>query len=331
MRLLFLFFLLTLTTNHSQLALASVVDDVSITHDMPIPENVMKNIVTEKIDKVSLTKRVMVLTNINKTFSKGDFISLILGRQLVARCIVAKDVAEKELGGVKMVKIYNVALSNTFRPGMEILVLRGDDSYFIHQLENKDAPEEEKIKEEEDLYNDTNLSETDADITLDENKNRAIKTDNVIGMSYGQMDYAVSDGAGNEAHYMAYWGYQIVDNIWIEGNIGQTVINDYPAGGLDTKLTNLTFRGKYTISAPFYSYIMPYAGYQIITPDSPGAGKDDGVASEAERANEMDMVEELKETHLIFGVTVLKRLVPGWFARADLGTDILAIGFALEF
>jgi len=27
----------------------------------------------------------------------------------------------------------------------------------------------------------------------------------------------------------------------------------------------------------------------------------------------------------------MRRLVPGWFIKADLGTDILQLGFAIEF
>ncbi len=89
---------------------------------------------------------------------------------------------------------------------------------------------------------------------------------------------------------------------------------------------------KYTFNAPFYSYIMPYVGYQVIQVDSPGAGVDDGTGIPQETLdNEILAVDDLKKSTVIFGVTVLKRIVPGWFIRADLGSDILNGGLTLEF
>ena len=46
---------------------------------------------------------------------------------------------------------------------------------------------------------------------------------------------------------------------------------------------------------------------------------------------ENEQVEALNKNQVVAGVTILKRLVPGWFARADIGTDALNIGFSLEF
>jgi hypothetical protein len=39
----------------------------------------------------------------------------------------------------------------------------------------------------------------------------------------------------------------------------------------------------------------------------------------------------MQDNALVAGVTILRRLVPGWFIKADLGTDQLNIGFAIEF
>ena len=47
--------------------------------------------------------------------------------------------------------------------------------------------------------------------------------------------------------------------------------------------------------------------------------------------DEKTNVENLKKSSVIFGATVLKRIVPGWFIRADLGNDILSGGLTLEF
>lgn len=80
---------------------------------------------------------------------------------------------------------------------------------------------------------------------------------------------------------------------------------------------------------------MPYVGYQIIQAQSPGAGVYDGVSTPAPTQEELDQelngVNDLKKSSLIFGVTVLKRIVPGWFIRLDMGSDLLNAGLALEF
>ena len=98
-------------------------------------------------------------------------------------------------------------------------------------------------------------------------------------------------------------------------------------------MVNFTGKLKYTVNAPFYSYIMPYVGYQVISVDSPGAGVQDTVnpKTDAELQEEIALVDDLKKSTVIFGVTVLKRIVPGWFIRADLGSDIISGGLTLEF
>ena len=108
-------------------------------------------------------------------------------------------------------------------------------------------------------------------------------------------------------------------------------VNDYPSTGLDATIYNFTTKFKYTFSAPFYSYIMPYVGYQVINVKSPGAGVSDGELTQAQLDEELDKVDDLKKSSVIFGATVLKRIVPGWFIRADLGSDIIAGGMTLEF
>jgi len=73
---------------------------------------------------------------------------------------------------------------------------------------------------------------------------------------------------------------------------------------------------------------MPYLGFQSYTVSSPDAGKGtDPVKNE----EELTVIDELKKSGPVFGVTILRRLVPGWFIKADLGTDVLNIGFSIEF
>jgi hypothetical protein len=47
--------------------------------------------------------------------------------------------------------------------------------------------------------------------------------------------------------------------------------------------------------------------------------------------NPKDTADNLKKSGPVFGITVLRRLVPGWFIKGDLGNDIINLGFAIEF
>ena len=48
------------------------------------------NLVSETVKIISPSKKIFILTNQNRSFSKGDFISLLLNKKLVCRALVAK-------------------------------------------------------------------------------------------------------------------------------------------------------------------------------------------------------------------------------------------------
>lgn len=290
------------------------------------------NLVSETVKIISPSKKIFILTNQNRSFSKGDFISLLLNNKLVCRALVAK-VNEEQLSGIKIVKIYNLELWKQLAPNKEVLVLKGDDSYYTTKEAappEEDKKVESKVQDEEDLYNSTSLD--DDDLSLEENNNRLIKTDNLLSVGVGMIEAKDVDGSSKRySHINGSWGYQLTDNIWGELGAGTNTISDYPGTGIDTRLINIMARVKYTFNAPFYSYIMPYVGYQVITAQSPGAGEA-GVGTTPESLEqENQLVDDLKKSSLIFGVTVLKRIVPGWFIRADFGSDIVSGGLTLEF
>ncbi|EQC45114.1 hypothetical protein M899_3464 [Bacteriovorax sp. BSW11_IV] len=290
-------------------------------------EEVASDLPTEKIEKISASGRIFIITNTNQSFSKGDFISLIKFNKLVTRALVAKDT--NGIAGIKILKTYSLDLFKDLRVGDEVKVLRGDDSFF--KVKKKEETETSKINEEEDLYNEDLITEDDLD--LNENKNRAIKTDNIISASLGFLDTIDKDQNSIRLNqFNASWAYQFDDNIWGEVLYGEGTQKNFPDDGLGTKITNLTVRGKYTFAGPMFTYFQPYAGFQIINADSPGAGQPDAQKTDpVALQKELDLVDSLKEKRVIFGVTVLKRLVPGWFMRGDFGNDMLNVGFSLEF
>ena len=300
-------------------------------------------LVNETIKKISPSKKIFIITNENQSFSRGDFISILINNQLVCRALVAKT-TDSQISGIKIVKIYNNNLWGQLSTNKEVLVLKGDDSYYTNQKTNvatnseakKTKELEEKINSEEDLFN-TTVADNEDDLSIEENSKRLIKPDNLLGFNYSLLQSLDNSGSAiRYGHVNANWAYQMTDNVWGEIAIGTNTINDYPdatgLGGLDTRLLSFNFRLKYTINAPFYSYIMPYAGYQIVTANSPGAGVDnDGTTNSTTLKREIELVDALKKSGPIFGVSVLRRIVPGWFVKVDLGSDLIGGGLSLEF
>lgn len=285
------------------------------------------DLVDEKIEKISLSRRVFVITNSNRSFGRGDFISLLLNNELVARALVAK-LTTDGLAGIKIVKIYSMDQWNFLREGLTVQVLRGDDSYY-QNLKNQPQNDDELslIKEEEDLFNSSTFLEDD--LLLDEKTNRILKNDNIFSVYLSSIEGV--DNAGQSASYRQFnaaYAYQVDDNIFVEASYGRNLINDFPSGGIDTLLQNITLKGSYVFKGPYFSFFLPYIGYQFMSASSDDAGQGVG-SSQAQR--ELELVDELERNRPIFGVIALKRLVPGWFIRASLGNDSIGAGLALEF
>jgi hypothetical protein len=321
-----IFIILLLVLYTQAMAQQSVVDQFTESTDAELAPS----LAVERIEKISPSNRIFIITNSNTSFNKGDYISLLLNANLAARALVAKS-TEGGLAGIKILKIYSLSLWKQLRKGKNIQIIRGDDSYY--RLKKKKLTEEEDtaiVKGEEDLFDKTTFLEDD--LNLEENSNRVIKQDNVVCLNFGEVESINNDGSPQGyTQVNVSWAYQIEDNIWTEFTYGQNIIEDFPNPGLETKLTNIIFKAKYTVQAPFFSYVMPYVGYQILGATSPGAGTPDVNNPGLDLAAELQLVEDMKRTSVIFGITVLKRLVPGWFLRADLGNDIISLGFGLEF
>ena len=317
----------------------SVVDDVEEANSSTL-EVVGAELFNEKILRMSADRKVLILSNSNDNLHPGDYYSILLGNQLVTRGIVAKEVKEKTLLGTKLYKIYSLSRFDLLKSGMTVQVIKGDDSYF--KLKKKEKEEEklanelesgpkDRIMNEDDLFNDETLLSDGAE--LDERSNRLIKTDNILGGGWGQL--SANNGRGESAAFYQWslnWAYQLADNFWGEAVYATSTMSDFPNGGVTTSVTSLVFRLKYAIQAPFDAYIFPYVGYESTQADCPGAGeKGDSDLKDEELQAELDAVNNINNNGIILGFSLLKRLAPGWFAKADVGMDMLSIGVALEF
>lgn len=285
---------------------------------------------TETIKIISRSGKIFILTNGNQLLNKGDFITLVLRTEgPVARAVVAK--THNESAGIKVLKIYSLSRWKKLVKGLDVQILKGDDSGLFKPKTDTAITEspDTSIDTEEDLFNDKALMGDDSlgDIY---NDSRLIKPDNVISIAWDQYTYVDEvTGDARVANQFNYaWAYQFADNYWFEGLYGRVSLDNVPATGKSTLVHNFTARAKYTFNAPFYSYVMPYVGFQTYYVSSPQAGENIDLA-ESELENQT--VNNMRVSQVVIGVTYLKRLVPGWFLKADIGNDIIGFGVAIEF
>lgn len=311
--------------NSSGVSAQSLVEDANIN----VAQAADGTFFTETIKIISNSKKIFILTNNNQQLGMGDFISLALDSKLAARAIVAK--THQGQVGIKIIKIYSLNQWGKLRRDSDVQIVKGDDSTFMKKAEVAPVTEVPKIKDEDDLYSKDVVIEDDIEFT-DDNKNRDIKPDNVVGIFASYLNADNPEGAGDGftrgQEFGLTWAYQFTDNFFIEGVYGRTLLDNYPADSTQTLVNRFVGRVKYNIKGPLYTFFMPYVGYQNRDVSSPDAGKG---TVDAENRAELQAIDDLKKSGVVAGVTVLRRLVPGWFLKADVGTDLINIGFAIEF
>lgn len=304
----------------------SLVEDANLTTATQGGENVF----VETIKIISGSKKIFIITNNNQQLGPGDFISFALDNNLAARAVVAK--THQGQVGVKILKIYSLTQWGRLRRDQEVQIVKGDDSLFSKKVveEKVDETKTGKIKSEDDLYTGDVVVDDDVGI-FDENKNRHIKPDNVVALTgafYQAAEVESRGGTVRTNEFGLSWAYQFADNYFIEGLYGRAMLDNYPGDGAQTLVNHLTARLKYNIKGPLYTFFMPYVGFHTYTVSSPKAGET-GVQTTDEE--ELQAIDDLKKSGPVFGVTVLRRLVPGWFIKGDVGSDIINLGFAIEF
>ncbi|MBL7664133.1 MAG: hypothetical protein JNM93_03285 [Bacteriovoracaceae bacterium] len=280
----------------------------------------------EKINTIGNSKRIFIISNENKLLYKGDFISILLDGNLACRALVAK--VNDDRVGIKIVKIYSLSLWQKLSRNLDVQVLRGDDSYYYKKVANNTETEVEaettpddkgSIVSEEDLYNTKSIDE----LGLGDNKNRILPNDHLISLTYGLLAGKNKDGQNqNYSHWSGSWAYQTSENIFLEGFFGISQMQAFPNDGINAAATSMSARLKYAIQLPLYSYLMPYMGYQVVSIQ---------LSNDTLTPADQALVADMEKNGIVFGATFMRRLVPGWFIKADVGTDIFAAGFTIEF
>lgn len=303
----------------------TLLSDYAANANFPIQERLTQ----EKILRISNTKRVIALSYANRGFLPGDYVTILQNDKHIARAVAAKT-TEDSRAGLKIIKVYDLEAWNSLKMGMDVQVLRGDDSYYINRTagDPNDPAQQEinRINSDDDLYNDTTFLEEDLEI--EGNKKRKIKTDNIFSVNLGFIETVDLQGTStSDVHYGFSYMYQIADNVWVEGGYGFTTLEGFPTTEVSTSLTTLTLRAKYVFATPFFSFTLPYVGYRLMSLDAPESETTDAINPEVQT----QLLSQVEETGPVIGVTILKRLVPGWFARLDIGTDIINLGGSFEF
>lgn len=325
MKLISIFFIYVLLIISTNAQAQSLVDDANLGLDAQDNENLF----TETIKIISDSKKIFILSNNNQQLGQGDFISLALDNNLAARAIVAK--IHQGQVGIKIIKIYSLSQWGRLRRDQEVQIIKGDDSTFGKKpvVAVEETPVS-KIRNEEDLYTGDVVVEDDLSV-FDDNKNRHIKPDNIVALTgafYEASEVASRGGKVRTNEFGISWAFQFSDNFFAEGLYGRALIDNFPGDGSQTLANHITARLKYNFKGPLYTFFMPYVGFHTYTISSPDAGKTNNDATNQEQ---IDAVDELKKSGPVFGVSVLRRLVPGWFVKADVGSDIISLGFAIEF
>lgn len=315
-RLFIIIFVVALCASSSAEA-QSLAQELNVGTSGPLVDDIF----TEEIKTISNSKKIFILTNENQKLRKGDFISIILDGELASRAIVAKITPDRV--GIKMLRIYSLSQWQKLRLDLPVQILRGDDSYF-----KKSATKDEEVSDgspaiqsEKDLFNDTGL-----ELDEEEGKNRIIRPDNIAGISYSQL--VVTDTNAREKRFNRItfsWAKQFKDNYWAEGVYSFINLPNFPSPEVVQSIAHeFMARIKYNIKAPAYTFVMPYVGMVkrfINAPAVENGGTD----------TEKSKITDLEEFQIAVGATVLRRLVPGWFLTANIGTDMLNFGVSVEF
>lgn len=283
----------------------------------------------ESIRIISRSRKIFVITNTNQMMSKGDFITITFDESSpVARALVAKN--HDGLVGIKIMKIYSLQRWTKLHQDMDVKIVKGDDSFLFKKKteQPKNSIASEKIDAEEDLYNDKFLDGSDEN--LNNNAKRLIKPDNLVGFSWGFPSYTdIDDNVIRVNELGVQWGYQFLDNIWAEGGFEFARINNFPNSNIQTTTNTISLKLKYIFNAPMNSYVLPYVGASSTSVASNKASA--GQVTDTVSALEDNIISDLQGNSFIIGVTLLTRMVPGWFIKADLSLNSFNFGAAVEF
>jgi hypothetical protein len=287
----------------------------------------------EKIVLTSKSKRIFIVTHQSNAMEPGDLVTAYYRGNKVFRALVAKSRDSKI--GLKILKSFDQTMKNSLQPGQEVRLVKGDDSVVTVNQTNEPRLQ---IKNESDLYSEDLL----VDIEGPSKPKKKLPEQNIIQLGIGVYQ-GIDEFSESKfyTHWVVNWAFRLKQAWWLEAGYGYSPAKRFPAKDIGTDLHSLTFKAKYSYELPFFSFAAPYAGLQVVIPQSSEAGviadsttelTDEQVAeNQASADRELDLVDESQKITPVIGITLLKRFVPGWFVTANLGTDSINVGLSIGF
>jgi uncharacterized Zn ribbon protein len=280
---------------------------------------------SEEIKIISNSRKILILTNDNQILTQGDFVSLIQDGKLVVRALVIKTNTDRV--GIKIVKVYNEDLWGRTKINTSVGIVRGDDSYFNRAA----VPKNEMSSTDSAIANnfdENELISLSSDFPQEKEK-RPIQGDHLFTLGFGQFKTIDRfDGSVKYNLWHLSWDYQLLKNTFTEFSLGYGTLKQFPAIDLNSKAYVLEAKIKYSFSLPAYIFIQPYVGMSKLKVQTSGGNGDEITAEQLDEENYL--VNKIEKARFEAGATVLKRIVPGWLARADLGMNELLLGLTIE-
>ncbi len=279
---------------------------------------------SEEVILKSRNRRILILTNQNKSLKQGDFISLFVNDQKIARAIVAKNRDTKV--AIKIINTFSDSFDSYTKRGSDLVIVRGDDSAFTSQ-------EKESLTSLED----SELFQSDLFGAEDESKKPSLQENHLITLAIG-MHQSINLEKDKEfyLHGIASYALNAAGPFWIEGLYGFSNMQKFPANNISAHLHGVGARIKFNLNLPWHTYFMPYAGVHfayILSPNTeePPTSLPVTDPDVIQYNKEVDLITEGIKMQLAAGFTLHKRFVPGWFFTLNGGIDLIYVGVTIGF
>ncbi len=279
---------------------------------------------SEEVILKSRNRRILILTNQNKSLKQGDFISLFVNDQKIARAIVAKNRDTKV--AIKIINTFSDTFDGLTKRGSDLVIVRGDDSAFTAQEKETVSSLEDSELFQSDLFG---AEEDSKKPSLDENHLLTI----AIGM-HQSIDLEKEDKF--YLHGVASYALNAAGPFWIEALYGFSNMQRFPASDISAHLHGVGARIKFNLNLPWHTYFMPYAGVHFAyilssSTEEPPASVLDTDPSVIQYNDEVELIREGIKMQLAAGFTLHKRFVPGWFLTINGGIDLIYSGITIGF
>jgi len=279
---------------------------------------------SEEVILKSRNRRILILTNQNKSLKQGDFISLFVNDQKIARALVAKDRDTKV--AIKIINTFSDTFDNLTKRGSELVIIRGDDSAFT-------SNEKESVSKLED----SDLFQSDLFDLENDSKKPSLVENHLLTLAIGMhQSIDIEEEKKFYLHGIASYSLNAAGPFWVEAIYGFSNMQKFPAEDASAHLHGFGARIKFNLNLPWHTYLMPYAGIHFAYVLSSSTQEPDESVPDTDPIviqynDEVDLITKGIKMKLAAGFTLHKRFVPGWFLTLNGGIDLIYAGITVGF